>query len=118
MEASPLREIRSGAPEPDGKVRRHVGQKRANEVRNKGEELIARRGLISTILELFGTEQPEDRAEDAFASTVHAIQIGTNLLVRPGKTNRKGHVSAQAWTSESAIKSLFRGAELSRLTQN
>jgi hypothetical protein len=52
----------------------HVGYKRATEARNKADALIARQGLIPTVLELFGTKQPENRAVDSLASTIHAVQ--------------------------------------------
>jgi hypothetical protein len=51
-----------------------VGHKRATEARKKGDTLVARQGLIPTVLELFGTEQPEDRAGDTLASTIPLIQ--------------------------------------------
>lgn len=52
----------------------NVGHKRATEARRRADELVVRQGLIPTVLELFGTEQPENRARDSFASTIHPTQ--------------------------------------------
>jgi hypothetical protein len=52
----------------------HVGHRRATKARKKADAQVARQGLIPTVLELFGTEQPENRAANTLASTIHPIQ--------------------------------------------